>query len=57
MKILIHVIGGGIGAVLGFLYYYFVGCALGRCLITANPWSATIYGLVPGALFEGSFVK
>lgn len=57
MKILIYAIGGGIGAVLGFLYYYFIGCASGRCLITANPWSATIYGLVLGVLFAGIFVK
>lgn len=51
-----YLIGGAAGAVLGYLYYYFVGCATGACPITANPVSATVYGLVLGLLLAGAFV-
>ncbi len=57
MKILSYVIGGIIGAGAGYLYYYFVGCPSGQCPITANPWSATVYGVVLGLLIAGAFVK
>ncbi len=57
MKILSYAIGGILGAGAGYLYYYFVGCASGRCPITSNPWSATVYGVVLGLLIAGIFVK
>lgn len=57
MKILSYAIGGIIGAGAGYLYYYFVGCPSGQCPITANPWSATVYGVVLGMLIAGIFVK
>ena len=47
LKILI---GVGVGALLGFLYYRFVGCATGACLITRNPYISTLYGALIGAL-------
>ncbi|MBF0408433.1 MAG: YtxH domain-containing protein [Candidatus Riflebacteria bacterium] len=37
-----------IGAVAGYLYYYFVGCPSGACPITANPYTSTVYGLIIG---------
>ncbi len=36
------------GAVLGFLYYKFVGCSTGACPITANPITSTLYGMIVG---------
>jgi H+/Cl- antiporter ClcA len=39
-----------IGAVGGYLYYRFVGCASGACAITSNPAVSTIYGGVLGLL-------
>ena len=44
-------IGGGvIGAVAGWCYWLFVGCASGSCLITSRPLNSTLYGAVMGAL-------
>ena len=37
-----------IGAIVGFLYYKFVGCPSGACPITANPYSSTLYGMLIG---------
>ncbi|MDZ7332163.1 MAG: DUF6132 family protein [candidate division KSB1 bacterium] len=39
-KALIVVVGG----VLGYAYYYYVGCRTGTCPITSNPWISTGYG-------------
>lgn len=49
-ELLKRVIGVLIGAVLGFMYYKFVGCSTGACPITSNPWISTIYGGVIGLL-------
>ena len=38
------------GAVGGYLYYRFVGCATGTCAITSNPYISTVYGAVMGLL-------
>ncbi len=40
-----------LGAAAGYLYYSFIGCVTGRCLITGNPWSSTILGAFFGAAF------
>jgi len=39
-----------VGAAGGYLYYLFVGCASGTCLITSNPVTSTIYGGIFGLL-------
>ncbi len=39
-----------VGALGGYLYYRFVGCASGACPITSNPYISTIYGGVIGTL-------
>ncbi len=39
-----------VGAAGGFLYYRFVGCKSGACLITNNPWSSTLYGALLGCM-------
>lgn len=33
-----------LGALLGYAYYYYVGCRTGTCPITSNPWISTGYG-------------
>jgi hypothetical protein len=39
------------GAVLGYGYYYFVGCnSGGSCAITASPVNSVAYGLFAGGL-------
>lgn len=43
------------GAVVGYLYYYFVGCANGTCAITSHPVNSTLYGAMMGALLINSF--
>jgi hypothetical protein len=48
------IIGIVLGAVAGFAYYKFVGCASGACPITGNPVISTIYGAVMGALLSGA---
>ncbi len=50
-------IGIGAGAVGGLLYYRFVGCANGTCLITSNPVISTLYGAFMGGLAGSMFKK
>lgn len=40
-----------VGAVLGFGYYFFVGCKSGTCAITSNPYISTAYGAMIGLVF------
>ena len=48
-------IGAGVGALAGFLYWYFVGCASGNCAIASNPYISSLYGGVLGYLLFGLF--
>lgn len=41
---------GVAGAVLGFGYYYFIGCRSGSCAIASNPYISTAYGTLMGVL-------
>ena len=41
---------GVAGALLGFAYYYFIGCQGGTCAITSNPYISTAYGTLIGVL-------
>lgn len=36
------------GALLGYAYYYFIGCSSGSCPITSNPYISTFYGALIG---------
>jgi hypothetical protein len=38
------------GALLGYAYYYYIGCNSGTCAITSSPYISTIYGGVIGLL-------
>jgi hypothetical protein len=40
------------GTVMGYLFFYFIGCRTGSCLITSNPFYSTLYGSLIG-LFWG----
>jgi hypothetical protein len=52
-----HIVGIALGAVGGFLYYYFVGCSNGTCPISSNPYISIVYGAVLGYLFSDLFIK
>lgn len=51
------VIGIMAGAICGYLYYYYKGCANGTCLITSKPLNSMLYGSLMGALFLNIFKK
>jgi hypothetical protein len=46
-----------IGAIGGYLYYYFVRCNSGTCAITSKPVNSTLYGALMGGLFLNIFKK
>ena len=46
----LRIVGIVVGALLGYLYYRFIGCNSGACPLTQNPYSSTIVGAVIGAL-------
>jgi hypothetical protein len=50
-KYKLTMIGVVAGAVGGYLYYHFVGCASGTCAITSKPVNSTLYGALMGGLF------
>ncbi|HEY8658034.1 MAG TPA: DUF6132 family protein [Hanamia sp.] len=52
--VLIGILTGAIG---GYLYYHFIGCATGTCPITSKPFNSTIYGAVMGGLLFSIFKK
>ena len=39
-----------LGGILGFAYYYFIGCRTGTCPITSSPWISTFYGGLIGLI-------
>jgi hypothetical protein len=46
-----------VGALLGYVYYHFVGCASGTCAITSTPLNSTLYGALLGGLLFNLFQK
>jgi hypothetical protein len=48
------VLGFTLGGLVGFLYYYFVGCTSGNCAITSNPLMSIVFGGVFGLLMVKS---
>ncbi len=50
-------IGIAIGALTGYAYYFYVGCASGTCAITSKPLNSTLYGALMGGLVFNMFVK
>jgi hypothetical protein len=50
-------IGILLGAIGGYIYYYYVGCESGTCAITSKPTNSTLYGAMMGGLFLNMFQK
>ena len=50
-------IGIAIGALAGYAYYFYVGCASGTCAITSKPLNSTLYGALMGGLVFNMLVK
>ncbi|HIA36014.1 MAG TPA: hypothetical protein EYM84_07875 [Flavobacteriales bacterium] len=51
------ILGIFLGALTGYLYFHFVGCANGTCSITSKPLNSTLYGAMMGGLLAISFKK
>ena len=49
------VIGILIGAIGGYAYYHYVGCASGTCAITSKPLNSTLYRAIMGGLLFNIF--
>lgn len=56
-KHILKIVGAILGAIGGYAYYYFVGCAGGTCPITSNPYISVIYGAFMGYLLLDMFKK
>jgi hypothetical protein len=54
-KYKLTIVGAILGAVSGYSYYYFVGCASGSCAITSSPINSTLYGIFMGGLLFNMF--
>lgn len=52
-----NLIGIILGAIAGFLYWNYVGCASGTCAITSKPINSTLYGALMGYLVAGMFKR
>lgn len=52
--ILVGIVAGGI---LGYAYYYFIGCSSGSCAITSKPVNSSVYGMVMGYALVSVFKK
>jgi phage shock protein E len=50
-------LGGLIGAIVGFLYWFIIGCSSGSCAITSKPINSTIYFAVLSGLIFSIFQK
>lgn len=57
LKNKLSVIGIAVGAIAGFMYWKFVGCASGTCMITSKPINSTLYGSLMGYLLLNIFKK
>ncbi len=56
-KYKLEITGLILGAIAGWCYWYFVGCASGTCLITSRPVNSAAYGAIMGALLLSMFRK
>ena len=44
-------VGVFLGALIGWVYWYNIGCDNGLSTIKSDPWNMTIYGALMGGLF------
>ena len=56
-KYQLTIIGVILGAIGGYIYYYFIGCNSGTCAITSRPLNSTLYGALLGGIFLNIFKK
>jgi uncharacterized membrane protein YeaQ/YmgE (transglycosylase-associated protein family) len=45
-----NIVGGVVGAIGGYLYYYYIGCQNGSCAIKSNPYAMILWGALMGYL-------
>lgn len=57
LKNKLGLLGISVGAIGGFLYWKYVGCMSGTCMITSKPINSTIYGALMGFLLFEMFKK
>lgn len=57
LKYKLTIIGILFGALCGYAYYNFIGCASGTCAITSKPLNSTLYGAMMGGLLLNSFKR
>ena len=57
LKYRLEIAGLLLGAIAGWCYWYFVGCASGTCFITSKPLNSAVYGSVVGMLMLSLFKK
>lgn len=55
--LVITAVGVVVGAIAGYAYYHYVGCASGTCMITSKPINSTLYGALMGGLLFNLFIK
>jgi len=56
-KNILFIIGAVAGAIGGYFYWLYVGCASGTCPITSSPFMSTVWGAVMGGLLLSIFQK
>jgi hypothetical protein len=57
IKYKFELIGIVLGAIAGWCYWFFVGCASGTCAITSSPVNSSLYGAMMGGILAGIFKK
>ena len=56
-KYRVEIAGLLLGAIAGWCYWYYVGCAFGICPITSKPLNSTLYGSAVGMFALSLFKK
>ncbi|MBP6231414.1 MAG: hypothetical protein KA397_07180 [Paludibacteraceae bacterium] len=54
---ILYIIGSIVGAIGGYIYWYFIGCDSGGCPITSSPYNSVIWGAIMGALLLSMLKK
>jgi hypothetical protein len=53
-KLILLSVGIALGAIGGYLYFHYIGCISGTCMITSRPLPSTLYGAMMGGLLVSS---
>lgn len=56
-KNILGLIGVVVGAIGGYAYYYYIGCASGTCPLKSNPYVTVLMGSAIGYLILDIFKK